>query len=136
MPHLPGASELIISFLTSRYLFSVLYCTLLAQAQSESERDDIKKTMRADTELSIYLSMLEETDKDDLVAEEQARRQAARQSRIQHDLEGMELDMDEEMEVSRGHGVREVKGQGGRGSGRRGLSWLRGDGVKSSERRM
>ena len=75
------------------YIFnSVLYCTLLAQAQSDKEREEIENTMKNDAQLSVYLQALEETDRDDIVVEEQARRHAARQSRVDADLEGMEVD--------------------------------------------
>jgi pre-mRNA-splicing helicase BRR2 len=50
--------------------------------------------MLSDTELSRILNSLQETDQDDLVTEERARRQQARQSRVAADLESMDVDDD------------------------------------------
>jgi len=70
----------------------ILYCSLLAQAQSESEKQKISETMESDSELLKILRALQETDKDDLVREERARRQAVRKSRVDADLEAMDVD--------------------------------------------
>jgi len=74
----------------------ILYCSLLAQAQSETEKEAIKDKMRADNELAIYLAALEETDKDDLVADEQARKKQARKKNIDADLADV-MDIDESL---------------------------------------
>ena len=71
----------------------VLYCTLLAQAQSESEKAQIEEKMANDPELVKILKALHETDKEDIVQEERARRQAARQSRVDADVEAMDVDV-------------------------------------------
>ncbi len=71
---------------------SVLFCTLRAQAQSDSEREAIEEQMKGNVELSRILRALQETDKEDIVQEERARRQAARQSRVVADLEAMDVD--------------------------------------------
>lgn len=71
---------------------SVLYCTLLAQAQSETEKSKIEDQMSSDADLTKILQALQETDKEDIVQEERARRQAARQSRVDADLEPMDTD--------------------------------------------
>ncbi|CAH1783166.1 unnamed protein product [Owenia fusiformis] len=68
----------------------ILYCTLLAQAQSASERQKIVEKMNNDSHLSKILSMLEETDKDDPVTEERARRESSRKSRSE-----VSMDVDE-----------------------------------------
>lgn len=75
----------------------ILFCTLLASAQTSSERSKIEEQMESDAELSRILHSLQETDQDDLVTEERARRQQARQSRVAADLESM--DVDEDVEV-------------------------------------
>lgn len=46
---------------------SVLYCTLLASAQSEAEKERIMGKMEADPELSKFLYQLHETEKEDLI---------------------------------------------------------------------
>lgn len=70
----------------------VLYCTLLASAQTSSERSKIEEQMEGDVELTRILRNLQETDSDDLVSEERARRQQARQSRVAANLESMDVD--------------------------------------------
>lgn len=44
--------------------FTVLYCTLLAQAQSATERSQIESEMIADPELTEYLKQLQGDDED------------------------------------------------------------------------
>lgn len=51
--------------------------------------------MSSDGELAVYLRALEETDKEDLVTEERERRRAKRESRVEADLDGMDIDDDE-----------------------------------------
>lgn len=46
---------------------AVLYCTLLASAQSEPEKERIVGKMEADPELSKFLYQLHETEKEDLI---------------------------------------------------------------------
>ncbi|KAM9313363.1 U5 small nuclear ribonucleoprotein 200 kDa helicase [Gastrophryne carolinensis] len=70
----------------------ILYCTLLASAQSEAEKERIMSKMEGDSELSKYLYQLQETEKEDLIREEHKRRERVRQSRVDTDLESMELD--------------------------------------------
>jgi len=70
----------------------VLYCTLLAQAQSDADRQKIVKQMESDAELLKILRQLQETDKEDIVHEERERRQAARKSRVEMDLDTMDTD--------------------------------------------
>lgn len=48
-------------------LSPVLYCTLLASAQSEAEKERIMGKMEADPELSKFLYQLHETEKEDLI---------------------------------------------------------------------
>jgi len=71
---------------------AVLYCTLLAQAQSDTDRQKIVKQMESDAELLKILRQLQETDKEDIVHEERERRQAARKSRVEMDLDAMDID--------------------------------------------
>ncbi|OWK10391.1 hypothetical protein Celaphus_00005853, partial [Cervus elaphus hippelaphus] len=73
-------------------LLAVLYCTLLASAQSEAEKERIMGKMEADPELSKFLYQLHETEKEDLIREERSRRERVRQSRMDTDLETMDLD--------------------------------------------
>lgn len=70
----------------------VLYCTLLAQAQSDTDRQKVVKQMESDAELVKILRQLQETDKEDIVHEERERRQAARKSRVEMDLDTMDTD--------------------------------------------
>ena len=48
--------------------------------------------MASDPELAKYLHALGATDKEDIVSEERARRQQARQSRVAADIEAMDTD--------------------------------------------
>lgn len=48
--------------------------------------------MQGDSELYKILRSLHETDKEDIVQEERARRQAVRKSRLETDLEAMDVD--------------------------------------------
>lgn len=73
---------------------TVLYCSLLASAQTNAERNKIEEYMQGDSELARILHSLQETEQDDLVMEERARRQQARQSRVAADLETMDVDED------------------------------------------
>ncbi len=69
------------------FLILVLYCTLLASAQSAEERTSIEETMRSEPQLAAILNALErETEKNDLVTEERERRTAARKTKIESDL--------------------------------------------------
>lgn len=45
----------------------VLYCTLLASAQSEAEKERIMGKMESDPDLSKFLYQLHETEKEDLI---------------------------------------------------------------------
>ncbi|KAL5015950.1 hypothetical protein ScPMuIL_005539 [Solemya velum] len=70
----------------------ILYCTMLAAAQTKTERAAIEEKMESDPELLRYLQALQATDKEDIVSEERARRQQARQSRLAADIEAMDMD--------------------------------------------
>ncbi|XP_069475191.1 U5 small nuclear ribonucleoprotein 200 kDa helicase [Ambystoma mexicanum] len=70
----------------------ILFCTLLASAQSEGEKEKIMCKMEADSELSKFLYQLQETEKEDLIREERSRRERVRQSRVDTDLETMDLE--------------------------------------------
>ena len=85
----------VILYFNSLYFLSVLYCTMLAQAQTSSEKKKIEQQMSADTELSVILKMLQATDQDDIVSEERARRQQARQTRVAADIEAMDVEEEE-----------------------------------------
>lgn len=72
----------------------ILYCTLLASAQSAEEKKNIEEKMRGETELAEILEALQrQTDKVDLIQEERDRRAALRKSK---------MDVDEEMEEQGG----------------------------------
>ncbi|XP_055517961.1 U5 small nuclear ribonucleoprotein 200 kDa helicase [Leucoraja erinacea] len=75
----------------------ILYCTLLASAQSEAEKERIQSKMEADAELSKVLYKLQETEKEDIIREERSRRERVRQSRVDTDLEAMDLDREGEI---------------------------------------
>ncbi|XP_015785684.1 U5 small nuclear ribonucleoprotein 200 kDa helicase [Tetranychus urticae] len=58
----------------------ILYCTLLASAQSAEEKNKLRQRMSSDPELLPYLTMLESTDeKSDLGAKERAAKRAAKE---------------------------------------------------------
>lgn len=71
---------------------AVMYCTLLAKAQNSAERARLEEKMKAEPELTAILEALTETEKEDLIQEERARKAAARQTRVDADLEAMETD--------------------------------------------
>ncbi|XP_071957394.1 U5 small nuclear ribonucleoprotein 200 kDa helicase-like [Antedon mediterranea] len=76
----------------------ILYCTLLAKAQNDSERSKIEEKMKVTPELAIILEKLTETDQEDLVREERARKIAARKSKVDADIEeAMEVDQETTM---------------------------------------
>ena len=81
----------------------VLYCTLLASAQSSEEKQKIEEKMRSDSQLIGILHSLErETEKNDLIQEERERRNAARKSKIESDLseaDGADKKEDDDMET-------------------------------------
>ena len=68
----------------------VLYCTLLAMAETVRERKELENIMKGDEELSEILSQLSEYDHEDLVQAERARKAAARKSRVDADLNAIE----------------------------------------------
>nr|XP_022344638.1 U5 small nuclear ribonucleoprotein 200 kDa helicase-like [Crassostrea virginica] len=74
----------------------ILYCTMLAQAQTDEEKKSIEEKMTSDPELAGYLRALGATDKEDLVSEERSRRQQARQSRVAADIEAMDVDQSQQ----------------------------------------
>lgn len=75
----------------------VLYCTLLASAQSSQEKTSIEESMQNDPQLANILEALQrQSDKIDLVQEERERRAALRKSKI----ESMEGVVDEEEEAA------------------------------------
>ncbi len=47
--------------------YTVLYCTMLASAQSEAEKEKIMNKMEADQDLSKVLYQLQETEKEDII---------------------------------------------------------------------
>ncbi|XP_063432226.1 U5 small nuclear ribonucleoprotein 200 kDa helicase-like [Mytilus trossulus] len=75
-----------------QYRNMILYCTLLASAQTEAEKKKIEEKMSNDPELAKFLHALGATDKEDIVSEERARRQQARQSRVAADIQAMDTD--------------------------------------------
>ena len=70
----------------------ILYCTLLASAQSEAAKQQIEQKMRADSELNDILNQLHDTEKEDIIKEEQERRERLRKSKVEADLEATSAD--------------------------------------------
>ncbi|XP_015771701.1 PREDICTED: U5 small nuclear ribonucleoprotein 200 kDa helicase-like [Acropora digitifera] len=70
----------------------VLYCTLLATAQSAKDKKEIEEKMSADPDLAPILHALTETEQGDLIQEERARKAANRKARIAADLDAVESD--------------------------------------------
>ncbi len=56
--------KIIVLFFLS---YAVLYCTMLASAQSEAEKEKIVNKMEADQDLSKVLYQLQETEKEDII---------------------------------------------------------------------
>uniref|UniRef100_A0A673WGE6 Small nuclear ribonucleoprotein 200 (U5) n=1 Tax=Salmo trutta TaxID=8032 RepID=A0A673WGE6_SALTR len=75
----------------------IQYCTMLASAQSEAEKEKIIGKMEADPDLSKVLYQLQETEKEDIIREERSRRERVRKSRVDNDLESMDIDHGESM---------------------------------------
>uniref|UniRef100_A0A8C7M9Q2 U5 small nuclear ribonucleoprotein 200 kDa helicase n=1 Tax=Oncorhynchus kisutch TaxID=8019 RepID=A0A8C7M9Q2_ONCKI len=75
----------------------IQYCTMLASAQSEAEKEKIIVKMEADPDLSKVLYQLQETEKEDIIREERSRRERVRKSRVDNDLESMDIDHGESM---------------------------------------
>uniref|UniRef100_A0A665VBF4 Brr2 N-terminal helicase PWI domain-containing protein n=1 Tax=Echeneis naucrates TaxID=173247 RepID=A0A665VBF4_ECHNA len=69
----------------------IQYCTMLASAQSEAEKERIIGKMESDQELSKILYQLQETEKEDIIREERSRRERVRKSRVD-DLEAMDIE--------------------------------------------
>lgn len=59
----------------------IFYCTMLASAQSETEKQQIESTMSSDPQLSNILRLLKETEEHDIVGEEKERRAKTKQQR-------------------------------------------------------
>uniref|UniRef100_A0A671XUH0 U5 small nuclear ribonucleoprotein 200 kDa helicase n=1 Tax=Sparus aurata TaxID=8175 RepID=A0A671XUH0_SPAAU len=74
----------------------IQYCTMLASAQSEAEKERIIGKMESDQELSKILYQLQETEKEDIIREERSRRERVRKSRVD-DLEAMDIEHGESM---------------------------------------
>ncbi|XP_030842191.1 U5 small nuclear ribonucleoprotein 200 kDa helicase isoform X2 [Strongylocentrotus purpuratus] len=73
----------------------ILCCTMLAKSQTVAEKQQLEDQMKQDPDLVAILQALTETDKEDLIKEERARKAAARQSRVDADLDAMEVDDDD-----------------------------------------
>lgn len=56
-----------LTHLTSSFCHTVQYCTMLASAQSEAEKERIIGKMESDQELSKILYQLQETEKEDII---------------------------------------------------------------------
>lgn len=61
----------------------ILFCTLLARAESKSEKEAIELSMQQDPELSKILRQLKETDQQNIVEEERTKRAKTRQARLE-----------------------------------------------------
>ncbi|CDS42389.1 U5 small nuclear ribonucleoprotein 200 kDa [Echinococcus multilocularis] len=72
-----------------RYPSMILYCTLLAQAQSPQERAEVETKMRSDLKLSLILKQLRETNApSDNVADERNRKANQRVTRLRESSKG------------------------------------------------
>ncbi|XP_028391652.1 U5 small nuclear ribonucleoprotein 200 kDa helicase-like [Dendronephthya gigantea] len=69
---------------------TVLYCTLLASAQSAKEKKDIEEKMEIDPDLAPILHALTESVEEDLIQEERSRKKAARNARVAANLAEVE----------------------------------------------
>lgn len=68
-------------------LISVLYCTLLAKSQSESERQKIKDKMSDDPSLNRVLKLLETGKGDDDDEDEESKSRTNRRTRETKDMD-------------------------------------------------
>ncbi|ESN94050.1 hypothetical protein HELRODRAFT_102998 [Helobdella robusta] len=89
-----GCEQFELIVILRQYRQMILYCTLLAKAQTESDKLKIVELMESDPELKKILRSLQETEKDDVIREERMRRKAVRKSRVDEDAEMVE-DVDE-----------------------------------------
>ncbi|CAK8692210.1 U5 small nuclear ribonucleoprotein 200 kDa helicase-like [Clavelina lepadiformis] len=70
----------------------ILHCTLLASAQSDAARQQIEEKMKQDPMLLAILEQLHATEKEDIIKEEQERRERLRKSKVDADLEATDAD--------------------------------------------
>ena len=70
----------------------ILYCTLLASAQSEKEKKTIEDKMSKDSKLVKILHALRSTDEQDILKEERERREAGRKTAVEEQIGGMAED--------------------------------------------
>jgi pre-mRNA-splicing helicase BRR2 len=88
----------------SKNRWTVLYCTLLAKAESDADRERIEEEMSADPEKKAILKALSDVESEDMVQEERARKAAVRKSRMESDLDAENADLQEK----KGLGSRKV----------------------------
>ncbi|CAK9298582.1 unnamed protein product [Gordionus sp. m RMFG-2023] len=74
-----------------RWRKMILYCTLLAQAQSDAERERLEEKMRSNEELAKILKQLREVERENIVKEERMRRVAYRQSELDKDFKNVDV---------------------------------------------
>lgn len=63
----PFTVMMFMFFLIVFFCHTVQYCTMLASAQSEAEKERITGKMESDPELSKILYQLQETEKEDII---------------------------------------------------------------------
>lgn len=66
--------------------WTVLYCTLLAKAETQEDRAVLEEEMKSDPSKAIILKALSEVEDEDLVQEERARKAAVRKTKMETDL--------------------------------------------------
>nr|XP_009857905.1 U5 small nuclear ribonucleoprotein 200 kDa helicase [Ciona intestinalis] len=70
----------------------ILYCTLLASAQSLDAKQEIEKKMESEADLKMILEQLHDTEKEDIIREEQDRRERLRRSKVDADLKATDAE--------------------------------------------
>lgn len=88
-----------VHYMDKSFCSAVLYCTLLAKAETKDAREAIEEEMRASPEKIAILKSLSEVETEDLVKEERARKAAARKSKMDSDLNAEDADEQEKKAV-------------------------------------
>ena len=80
----------------------MLYCTLLAKTESESERKALKDEMLMDPKKAVVLEAMSDIKSENLVQEERARKAQLRKTKIGAEMESEDALLMEKKGVSEG----------------------------------
>uniref|UniRef100_A0A1X7VH62 U5 small nuclear ribonucleoprotein 200 kDa helicase n=1 Tax=Amphimedon queenslandica TaxID=400682 RepID=A0A1X7VH62_AMPQE len=79
--------------------WTVLYCTLLAKAETAKAKSDLEEEMISDPVKAAILKSLSEVEDEDIVQEERARKAAARKSKLESDLTAEDMTQKEKKKM-------------------------------------